>query len=296
MTEDTPPRPCRDCERHNLDADTCNDRPKCLTHRHRLHLEQWGVCDDCQNTIAAQLRALPDLAAQAHHHLLPGFTEHAITGVPGSRPPLDIAALDLACAEWLLMTDEDTDDPPWTGLEGWEQDWRRTLHLSPYGPASAHRTALGQTTLVGVVGFLVANLPRAAVLHPAIDEFARDVRRMHQAALGTLRIAEPAPWTIACPTDECGRRLRVEHDGREALVRCPACRVERTVENLLYLARADGRPCWVDAPTAAWSLGIDVAHLGPMVRDGRLRSRGDRDCRQYDVNSVRDTPTAQVLA
>jgi hypothetical protein len=261
--------------------------------------DTWHVCVGCVTRVDTQLGELLDLHALAPLHLQPGSSgDHTLTGVAGSRPPCNLAALDVALGEEALGI-----------LEGWERWWREHWSLTPYGVASAVYAArsapsgagLGSTatsrTLTGVVGFLRAWWPRAAeVVEPPPDEFADEVRRLWVTARSALQLHEPAPWTVACPTDGCGKRLRVEHDGRTALVRCPRCGVERTLPTLMMLAREDGRPCWVDAPTAAWSLGIDVAHLGPMVRDGRLRSRGDRDCRQYDVNSLRDTPNTEVLA
>jgi hypothetical protein len=266
-------RPCRRCEQDGLDADSCAARPKCLTHRHPIHLDTWGICADCHAEIVAHLRALPGLVAQAHHHLVPGSTgEHIAAGVPGSRPPLNIAALDLACGEWLLMTDEDTEEPPWTGLEGWEQDWRTVLHDAPYGEATAHRTAQGKTTLGGIVEYLKDNLERAAAVHPAIDEFARDVRRMHAAALNALSLTrfdidpdpdaeEPPDWTIACPADVidgdtvriCGYRIRMRRRPRPVTdlerehptpitATCERCGSRWDTRRLVDVALAAGTP------------------------------------------------------
>jgi hypothetical protein len=293
-------RPCPACERAGRDADGCAARPKCLTHRHPIHLDTWGICADCHAEIVAHLRALPGLVAQAHHHLVPGSTgEHIAAGVPGSRPPLNIAALDLACGEWLLMTDEDTEEPPWTGLEGWEQDWRTVLHLSPYGPASAHRTALGQSTLVGVVGFLIANLERAAAIHPAIDEFATDVRRMHAAALNALHMtrfdvdpdpdaAEPPDYVIPCPADAddaghlCGHRIPMHRlarpvDGERepsVTVNCPKCGSHWTVERLLRVAHAAGVPWPTSVDHAADQLGIAPMTLRRAIARGEVGKTG----------------------
>jgi hypothetical protein len=267
-------------------------RPRCIVPHCPTPLEQWGICAHHITTTDQLLADLVDLHARAHTRLAPGTAGTHLRTVPGSRPPLDIAALDLALGEWLLMTDEDTTDPPWTGLEGWEQDWRTYLHLSPYGPATARRAARGMSTLVGVVTFLRAWWPRAAELHPAADEFVADVRRMHAAAKAALRESDPPAWSVACPTDGCGNRLRVEHDGRDAVLRCKRCGVARTTEHLLYVARAEGKPCWLDAEAAARALRCDVGHLGPLVRDGRLRVRGMGECRQYDINSLRMETTA----
>ena len=268
-------------------------QPACLVANCRAHVQQWGICDHHVRQVDAHLRELVDLHTLANHTtaLLPTRTGNpAPTGAHREPPlPLNMAALDLALGEVLLMTDEadDIEDPPWTGLESWEQDWRTTLHLSPYGPATEHRATRGQTTLVGVIAFLLANWPRAAAIHPTADEFVRDVARMHARAKAALNLTTPPAWSIACPTDGCGNRLRVEHDGRDAVLRCRRCGVSRTVEHLLYVARSEGKPCWLDAEAAARALRCDVGHLGPLVRDGRLRSRGERDCRQYDVNSLR---------
>lgn len=274
--------PCQMCARNGIDAQGCKDRPKCVTHHGITHLEKWGVCVTCEARVDQQLGDLLDLHALAGHDaaLTPGQGEPG--GHMGARrdppPPVSIDALDLALGEHYLAA-----------LEDWERWWREEFKLTPYGPASEARLGNGATTvtsrtLAGVIGFLRAWWPTAAqVLEPPPDEFATEVRRLHRTAIVALRLNEPAPWSVACPTDGCGNRIRVDHDGRDAVLRCTRCRVERTTAQLLHVARAEGRPCWVDAQTAARALHVDLGHLGPMVRDGRLRVRGAREYRQYDI-------------
>jgi hypothetical protein len=274
--------PCPSCARLGLDAHACSTRPKCVTCRGITHLPTWGCCAGCVTSVDRMLAELLDLHALANHPaaLMPKAGE---PGTGGARrdppPPLDIDALDLAVGEHLLGV-----------LESWERWWREAFTLTPYGEATEalpRPYRPGNVTLMHVVGFLRTWWPRAAqVLEPPPDEFAQEVRGLHRGAVAALRLAEPAAWSIACPTDGCGNRLRVEHDGRDAVLRCHRCHVERTVAQLLNVARSEGRPCWVDAQTAARALRVDVGHLGPMVRDGRVRVRGAREFRQFDIGAL----------
>lgn len=275
MTE----RPCPRCQRDDLDADTCATRPACVTHHGTHHLDRWGVCTDCVVRVDTQLADILDLHALANAPaaLHPPVGEHTASGVRRDPPaPVNLAALDLAIGADTLAV-----------LEQWERWWREHWALTPYGEATETLPRPNRPTdrtLVHVVGFLRAWWPRAAsVLDPPPDEFADEVRQLHTQAVVAMRLDEPRPWSITCPTDGCGKRLTVDHDGRDAVLRCPRCHVTRTLANLLLVARADGRPCWLDAEAAARALGVDPAHLGPMVRDGRIRARGHGQTRQYDI-------------
>lgn len=240
-----------------------------------------------------------DAHALAHlpEYLLPAWRGDDVGPIGGHREPplpLDLDVLELSKGTAWLMTDEDADDPPWTGLESWEQDWRHTLGMSPYGQASAERleasvsyASAEEVTLVEVVGFLRRVWPLAAEKHPAADEFARDIQRMASRAKGTLGMLEPPPWTVPCPAyvddagKECGYRLRVEDYGQGVRLHCPRGH-DWTTDRLLLVARADGRAVWVDADTAADRLGTTRRGLAVKVRAGLVRKHGNR----YDITTT----------
>jgi hypothetical protein len=245
------------------------------------------------------LGELLEAHALASHpaYLIPSSSGDGAGPVTGSheRPiGLDVAVLDLALGEDQLAV-----------LEQWERWVREVFGLVPYGVASGSRLEASQShgtaeevTLCGVVGFLRSYWPTwAQRTEPPPEEFAHEVRQLHSRALTALRMVEPKPWTFPCPADLptgalCGYRLKVAHDGRDLAIHCPRCQTTWTLQRLVMVGRAAGTPQWVDAESAARALGCDVGHLGPMVRDGRLRTRGEKDHRRYDINSIgRDTPT-----
>lgn len=305
--------------------------PSCLIcHRHR---DTWGVCDPCIARTDSQLRELLDLHALAATvaALEPGRTaDPGPIGRGSKHPPLplNLAALDLAVGEWLLRSVTEDAGPSWAGLELWEIDWRHHFGLRPYGVASEQRTmplerdtaarratetpglvsdttpqnsaalrsAQRVSTLAGVIAFLHAWWPRAAAEHPAADEFATDVRRMHSHALAALGLDHARPWTVPCPADlgdrECGYRLHVDYAGHELVLHCPRCDSDWTVERLLLVAAAAGRGVWVTVAEAAEQIGVHRATIYRAVQAGNVSARYGR----VDLVSVRAWNEARIGA
>lgn len=273
-------------------------RPACpVCHRLDPSGQSWAVCPSCVSDVTGMLGEILD-----YHALAPAALERGSRTDAGPAPihrdppaPLDLTALELAAGTALIETDQDTAEPPWTGLESWELDWRRMLDIDrPYGEASAHRLerARGraeETTLLGCVRFLRTWWPQAAERHPAADEFAADVRAMHAWAKNALRIGEQPVWTFPCPGDLdngalCGYRLRVTHDGRDVLIRCRRCERDWTLQRLRLVGRAAGTPAWVDAESAARALQVTTATLRRMAARGDITRRGDL----YDIGTHRE--------
>lgn len=91
--------------------------------------EGWTTCAPCTDRIDDDLAAIVTLTHAAADHLTPAAKPGAGgSGKPGSRPPLDLGALDDAMAADALPL-----------CESWEKLVREHYGLSPYGPASLLR-------------------------------------------------------------------------------------------------------------------------------------------------------------
>ncbi len=278
--------------------------PKCPTCRGPLRQDEARVCGRCEIETERMLGELVELHALASGALTP-----PVSGEPGAlgahlEPPvpLSLDALDLAVGEVLLSTDLDVEDPPWSGLEAWERDWRRQFRLTHYGPASARRHG---GTLVGVVGFLRAWWPRACVVDPSADDFVRDVRRMHGQALAALALTradldptqeDPYDYFVDCPgiTKDglaCGHRIGMrrqprplpKHPPKPVWVWCPKCGWHGTGEWLITVAIDAGADVTMSLEEASVHFGVTAGTIRKMAARGELIKIHGR----YTVNTER---------
>jgi len=91
------------------------------------------VCRPCLARIDDDLARIAELVRIAAGWLMPRTgAGGGGRSVPASRPPLDIAALDAACAHDVLPL-----------LEAWERLTREFYGLTPYGIATSIRNARG---------------------------------------------------------------------------------------------------------------------------------------------------------
>jgi hypothetical protein len=222
-----------------------------------------------------QLLDLIDLQAAAGDNLLPsqggdGRSTERTLGI-------NIAALDVA-AGWDAIA----------VLEAWERIWREDYGLVPYGIASATRDPRPAPTLLGIVKFLTTHLERSCIEHPAVDEFAHEVRALYRRAQHAAGLSKRVAWRVTCPADvegeECGRQLMVSGEDFGGDVVCRGCGTTWPVERLLRVVAASHHAeLWLDPEAAAEWLGVHVATLRRWSKQGRLR----REHGRYEVHSLR---------
>ena len=253
------------------------------------------ACDPCQHTMRVQLGEICDYQALAADNLVPGqggdgrATERTL-GV-------NLAALDLVGAFDAIAV-----------LESWERIWREDYGLTPYGPASAQRlTSMTQAkpdpdiegvlqpgmeptraTLLGIVGFLQAWLTKSCTEHPAIDEFAREVRTLHRTCQQAAGQARRSAWRVTCPADtddgECSTQLRVSGEDFGGHISCRGCGTTWPVDRLLHVvASSQHAELWLDPEAASEWLGISERTLRLWAKEGRIM----RDHGRYEVHSLR---------
>ncbi|MEU6057968.1 hypothetical protein [Streptomyces sp. NPDC047097] len=165
-----------------------------------------GLCDRCLQRLDGDLAAIPGLYRQLDQLLAPGARTAgpAVTGSRAAPVPVDLDVLDLMTAG----------GPVLGPLETWVRDW------ASYGYATIGPGGTLDGRVQHACRTLRSDLARAAREHPAVDEFADEIRAITRTLHDRLA-DQPAPRRIPvqCP---CGHVLRVTlHTAGET---CPGCR------------------------------------------------------------------------
>lgn len=266
----------------------------CVARGIQTRLKYGFCCAACLDRMKDNLTAIPALIKLARHSLVQSFSRRNGTGIPvyGSRPPVNVDALDPALAEvpkyHTTMLNL---------LEEWERRIRRERQMTQYGPASHARAAAHGTTettqidsttaaIDGVCAFLASQLDWTAH-EPSfpLDELSAAIRECRNSAERWNPDRTPAGTMIRCPTNaddtECGYRLKY-YDVNDDIT-CPRCRVTRSAMTLAAVALADGRDIWLDAEAAATHLGISESTLYRMARRGIIEKSHGR----YRITATR---------
>lgn len=190
------------------------DWPRCLICHRELRQDETAryACRRCELTIGGHLAELPGLHADLGQHLVPTGSAAGQWVTGGSvEPPLPVSedVLSLLSHGGIL-----------TVLQTWEDDWRAELTWDPAQPVASVAGALAATA-----GFLRDNLLWACSSHPAVDEFAGDIRRLHATATRITRPVEKPTIVGHCPREDdgepCGGRLELPPGGQT--IRCHRC-------------------------------------------------------------------------
>jgi hypothetical protein len=247
------------------------------------------TCPGCIDRVDRQLAEILERTALAAWYEPSGRDSVGSTGKPGSRPPIDIDALDAELGITSVTINGAT-QPLLVWLEDWERCWREHYDLSRYGVVSAarlaeHADSSTKVTLTGVIGFLRAWWPRVAQSGPAPEELAREVHACHGTLTRYVKDRDRSSATvIACPSPHpddadkaCGYRLRMDAsvDAILAQVTCPRCSMPWTTARLLRAALAESdAQVWAPIDVVASSLGVDATTIRRWRTAGHVTSRG----------------------
>lgn len=240
------------------------------------------VCVRCVSAMSRQLEDLNLFSRDASGNLLPSGSGDGRSSERGLGVRLD--ALDLVAGFDVVPL-----------LEDWERDWRRFFELQPFGPASAERSRswpadcdVISARLGECSRFLQRNLQQACEAHPAISDFARELRSMWRQAQAAAGAQPRTSWLVACPADlesgECGRVLRITGEDFDSEISCRSCGTVWPVERLLrVVASSRHSELWLDPEAASRWFGIPSRELRRWAARGRIkRSKG-----RYESHSIR---------
>jgi len=204
--------------------------PTCCLCAHALWEDELGrcICRPCEHRIDRDLLALAGPSGlYARLCLRTGPSKRgggqAVSGTRGSTMPPNEHVLNLV-ADGGLVSD----------LETWVKDW------ATYGLAQPATGGRLQFRVDHAVRTLRLNLTQAAMRHPALDEFAREISKKRREASAIVdgekeRIRIP----VHCDTPDCHGILRVTLDTPGET--CRVCRREYGHAEALSLTPAERR-------------------------------------------------------
>jgi ribosomal protein L37AE/L43A len=181
----------------------------------RRPYERAQVCNPCRKWLARDLGEIAGLAA-----LLPLVT--APTRSVEGGIPLRIAAVDLALpavggASAGTVCDPYRDQygeiPVAARLDSWAQDWAITRGLGEHLPVP---------TVNALVGWLLNRVEDECDQHPAIDEFAGEIRGLLATIRRTLSTEAPRAVRYAAPCPRCGTETLRRTIGAD-WIECESC-------------------------------------------------------------------------
>ncbi|WP_440571630.1 hypothetical protein [Streptomyces sp. KR2] len=180
------------------------------------------ACHRCTDRISADLAALPGLYVQLGGALMPGSGAGgpAVSGSRTAPLPLRLAPLSLSAKGGVV-----------TVLQQWVEDWHTCLEYE--APTWKGDLAAQCHQAVARLQLL---LPWAVESHPAVDDFAEEVRQARAECEQAITRERPVRTVaVACP---CGAVLRITLD---TLGRRCTCGAQHGREALLDLPLAERR-------------------------------------------------------
>ena len=255
------------------------------------HRDTTSTCHRCIHRMRQHLTEITTNYKLAKHQLQPtrGDGRSSERGL-GVR----LIALDFIAGNDVLRT-----------LEDWERDWRSFFEFTPFGEATLERatshakqqkpgTKYDDTyqQLNACTAFLDAWLDKAAQQHPAITDFAQELRDQWKTSQHAANIHPPNTWIITCPATlddtDCGNKLHITGQDFDTNVTCRRCHTTWPVERLLRVAAADSQAeIWLAPEDAAHLFGIHLSTLKRWARKGLITKRHG----QYEHHSIRDAIT-----
>lgn len=220
----------------------------------------WTVCLGCLNRLdddLARIVELTRLAADALVRETKG-SSNGTRPVPGSRPPIDLAALDAALGLDVLPI-----------LESWIRLVREEASLSPYGMATAAQDVTVATSVAWLRSWLLWAAERPDF---PLDDFAGEIHDAAQALerynpdRGGRRDGVPVTCAADHPDADgrtCGYGLWT--NGAD-VVACPRCLTRWTPDELLDAHDMDLLP-------AAVLIILDPDHPNPRRRIAKWAER-----------------------
>lgn len=258
----------------------------CAARGRATRLDAGHCCVACMGWLTATLADIGHLVADAAAAIVPPpGTGSGSRPVPGSRPPIDLDAVDPANVAVLIA--EGQSPTLLECVESWERLAREMRGMAPYGPASASRIVAvdrpatrDEATLYGVLTFLGRQVPwMATETGFPLEDFAAELRACLRAVRRWDRDRDTeSRWVVQCPSDgpdgSCGYRLHVAGVDVDDEVTCRRCRTTWPVAWLMRVAAdTSDAEMLLDGDAVCHRFGVDRKTLDRWVREGRIAKR-----------------------
>lgn len=169
------------------------------------------VCTPCRDRVKSELGQIPDLYALIPASLEPGTgTGVKVSGTRTAPIPVRLDAINLivAPARTIGAVTGNTEDqfgpqPPIVILDLWVRDWIDTRDQGEHDPVP---------TISTLTGWLANRLDWALDHHPAVVEFAREIKATLRAIKAVTEAQRTGEYIGRCPSilrddTRCGTRL-----------------------------------------------------------------------------------------
>lgn len=226
----------------------------------RRQYERAQVCNPCRRWLTADLGQIAGLSL-----LLPAAVAPANGNEGGLPIRVTVVDLTLANASTEPIHDDRGDqigEVPIRGrLGSWVRDWIETRGIGEREPVP---------TIPVLVSWLLVRLPDECDQHPAIGEFAREIRQLLATIRRVLSMEKPQTVRYGAPCPRCGTKTLMRAVGAE-WIECGDCGRLWTEEDYADLVRetvpADKL---LSAAQAATMLGATRDAIYKRVRRGVL--------------------------
>lgn len=180
------------------------------------------VCDVERSRMRSWLAEIPDLWAQLlTEDLAAGQSPSKagrVSGTGEKRLPIRVDVWDLR-GETRSAPKHGEDQvghlPVWSTLGTWVRDWAEVRGRREHGASD----------VIGACSWLKERVDDMCDVHPAVDEFYRDLRRLHGALRAQLGLIEPRPEHCAgvpCRSEDCDLKTLYRKPGSE-YIECDSC-------------------------------------------------------------------------
>ena len=234
-------------------------------------------CLSCQLKAATMLNQILDLVYEAH--LQTGYTSNGdggSRGKPGSKPPLNVDALDPECTLIeLAKGDPSSSVPIIEMLDMWAIQIRHARHLTPHGPATA-----ADPTFTSLIRFHHTHLAWLYQHDQDINAYHAHLQAARRALTRWNTDHEDRGIRIPCPTltdqGDCGRWLTIRSiDITDNITTTCRDGHEWTARRLIYTIGPDA-DLWLTADDLATHLGLHKRTIHRWAARGHIRCRNNR--------------------
>ena len=234
----------------------------------KFNVESGQVCKRCYSSLKSALTELPELQQGAASFISPGRSG---SGSPSTERSIgfNVNALDYSMGKELLGL-----------LHKYEALIRRGRTLTP--PALLKREATVEKEVAATVSFHLAHL-EWTVQQDWLEDFAGQVKELHNKGMATNKKFIEKPRRIPCPTDECRAHIVIDIENLLAGVRCYKCRTSWTLYRLLALAMNNpNRTFWLDVEAICMWMNLSKIDLNKIVRQHEIPMKNGL----YDISAI----------